>query len=217
MAGQRPTKPDPHGRILDAAERVFATLGFDGASLRHIVGDAKVNLPTVYYHFGSKKGLFLAVFNRRFEPVRDAHLLLLRQLDQDAAGHPLPVETIMDALVTPVLRLMTPATAKSLTIVQLMGRIITDPSPNMQALFHSLHKEVRSKFLELLQQSLPELPPLDLAWRFHLAMGSLAFTLCNPSRIPPEGKPPAAALDIQTVRAQMIGFFASGFRAPAVS
>lgn len=217
MADRRSTKSDPRRRILDAAERVFAALGFDGASLRHIVGDAKVNLPTVYYHFGSKKGLFLAVFNRRFEPVRDEHLRLLRQLELAAAGRPLPVEAILGALVTPALRLMTPATIRSLTIVQLMGRIITDPNPNMQALFHSLHKEVRSKFLELLQHSLPELPPLDLAWRFHLAMGSLAFTLCNPGRIPPEGTHPAAALDLHTVRAQMIGFFAPGFRAPAVS
>ena len=52
-------------RILDAAERLFAERGYDGASLRAITGQARVNLAAVNYHFRSKRALMRAVFARR--------------------------------------------------------------------------------------------------------------------------------------------------------
>ncbi|MBM3892065.1 MAG: helix-turn-helix transcriptional regulator, partial [Verrucomicrobia bacterium] len=66
-------------RILDAAEKAFADLGFEGASLRHIVQEARVNLATVYYYFKSKEGLMAAVFERRFGPLRNEHFEALQQ------------------------------------------------------------------------------------------------------------------------------------------
>ncbi|MFA5204994.1 MAG: TetR/AcrR family transcriptional regulator [Lentisphaeria bacterium] len=217
MPRPRSTKTDPSLQILDAAERVFAILGFDGASLRHIVQEAKVNLPTVYYHFGSKEGLFLAVFRRRFDPVRDEHLRQLRRLERAAAGRPLPVAVIMDALVAPSLHLMAGDATGNLAVTQLMGRIITDPNPNMQALFQKHFEGTRHKFLELLQHSCPDLPPLDVAWRFQLAIGAMAFTLCNPRQIPLADSAGRQAPDARTMRDQMVVFFATGFRAPATS
>jgi AcrR family transcriptional regulator len=58
-------KIDKKDHILDVAERVFSELGFDGASTRTISGEAGVNMAMLNYYFGSKEGLFLAVFNRK--------------------------------------------------------------------------------------------------------------------------------------------------------
>jgi AcrR family transcriptional regulator len=58
-------KTDKKDHILDVAERVFAEHGFDGASTRLISGEAGVNMAMLNYYFGSKEGLFLAVFERR--------------------------------------------------------------------------------------------------------------------------------------------------------
>ena len=77
-------------RILDAAERAFADSGFAGASLRCIVQDAGVNLATVYYYFESKKGLMQAVFKRRFGPMRQEQLELLRRYEAGAPSRELP-------------------------------------------------------------------------------------------------------------------------------
>jgi AcrR family transcriptional regulator len=58
-------KTDKKDHILDVAERVFAELGYDGASTRLISGEARVNMAMLNYYFGSKEGVFLAIFERR--------------------------------------------------------------------------------------------------------------------------------------------------------
>jgi AcrR family transcriptional regulator len=58
-------KTDKKDHILDVAERVFAELGYDGASTRLISGEANVNMAMLNYYFGSKEGVFLAIFERR--------------------------------------------------------------------------------------------------------------------------------------------------------
>ncbi|WP_428328015.1 TetR/AcrR family transcriptional regulator [Mucilaginibacter sp.] len=58
-------KIDKKDHILDVAERIFSDLGFDGASTRTISGEAGVNMAMLNYYFGSKEGLFLAVFERK--------------------------------------------------------------------------------------------------------------------------------------------------------
>ena len=58
-------KIDKKDHILDVAERVFSELGYDGASTHTISGEAGVNMAMLNYYFGSKEGLFLAVFNRK--------------------------------------------------------------------------------------------------------------------------------------------------------
>src|SRR6478735_8059124 len=58
-------KVDKKDHILDVAERVFAEQGYDGASTRMISGEAGVNMAMLNYYFGSKEGVFLAIFDRR--------------------------------------------------------------------------------------------------------------------------------------------------------
>jgi len=58
-------KIDKKDHILDVAERIFSNLGFDGASTRFISSEAGVNMAMLNYYFGSKEGLFLAVFDRK--------------------------------------------------------------------------------------------------------------------------------------------------------
>jgi AcrR family transcriptional regulator len=60
----RPRDGDPdetRREILRAAERAFAAGGFSGATTRQIAGEARVNVATLHYHFGGKKGLYRSV------------------------------------------------------------------------------------------------------------------------------------------------------------
>lgn len=63
MAANRssPTRPlDPQKRlaILEAAQKVFLSQGFAGATMDHVAAEAGVGKMTVYRHFGSKEALF---------------------------------------------------------------------------------------------------------------------------------------------------------------
>lgn len=55
------SSPDTRQQILRAALRLFAHRGYAGASVQAIVDAAKVTKPVLYYHFGSKEGLYSAL------------------------------------------------------------------------------------------------------------------------------------------------------------
>lgn len=54
-------------RILEAAEREFATQGFSGARLREIAATAGVQPALIHHYFGDKRGLYRAVFDHAME------------------------------------------------------------------------------------------------------------------------------------------------------
>lgn len=55
--------------LLSAGREVFARRGFDGASVRAITREAGANLGAVTYHFGCKRGLYVAVLIDGLTPM----------------------------------------------------------------------------------------------------------------------------------------------------
>ena len=51
-------------RILDAATEVFSARGFSAATMADIVEHSGASIGSIYHHFGGKKELFLAIFER---------------------------------------------------------------------------------------------------------------------------------------------------------
>lgn len=69
MAAQADVTPNRRGRrsreaVLDAAERVMASDGFDAATVARVVREAGVPMSSVYHYYGSKDGILLAVMER---------------------------------------------------------------------------------------------------------------------------------------------------------
>jgi len=212
----RASEQSRRDRILDAAEHAFAESGFAGASLRDIVREASVNLATVYYYFDSKNGLMEAVLKRRFGPLRAEQLELLSQFEQAARGRPLRVEKILEAMLLPPLRLATSPPDKHQTVTRLIGRIVAEPDGQTQRMLRGRRVEVRTAFLKAMQASLPKVPAPDLQWRMEFVWGALAFVMCNPRRLDEETNGVCNPMDVAKVVAEMIAFFAPGFRASAV-
>ena len=68
-----PTKGErTAGRILDAAEELFAERGYEAASLREIARRAGLQQPGLYNHFASKRDLYAAVLDRALAPMAEA-------------------------------------------------------------------------------------------------------------------------------------------------
>lgn len=57
--------------VLDAAERVMAEHGFEGATVARVVEEAGIPLSSVYHYYGSKDGILLAVMQRGAERFFD--------------------------------------------------------------------------------------------------------------------------------------------------
>lgn len=69
--------------ILDAAEELFAQLGFDGVPVREVAKRADVVLSLVTYHFPSKEQLIEAVITRRSDELNSARREHLRKFILD--------------------------------------------------------------------------------------------------------------------------------------
>src|SRR6202042_150198 len=74
-AGRRPGNADTRGEIVEAAKRVFAAKGYDGASLRAVAREAQVDPALVHHYFDGKASLFIAAMALPFDPraVQQGH------------------------------------------------------------------------------------------------------------------------------------------------
>ncbi|MFV0514386.1 MAG: TetR/AcrR family transcriptional regulator [Jhaorihella sp.] len=85
-------------RILDAAERVFAERGFDGATIRDIAAEAGVPAGLVHHHGGGKEELFRRTVMRRADELSALRLAALET--RKAAGPP-TLTAVLAAFVGP--------------------------------------------------------------------------------------------------------------------
>jgi AcrR family transcriptional regulator len=67
--GRRPGKPGTREAVLDAARRLFAARGYDGATVRDLARAAGVDPALVHHYFGTKQQLFLAVVGTPVDPA----------------------------------------------------------------------------------------------------------------------------------------------------
>ena len=74
--------------LIDAATRVFAQYGFDGATSRRLAAEAGVNQALISYHFGGKLGLYHAVFERLAATISERIAPVLAQAGRRLEGRP---------------------------------------------------------------------------------------------------------------------------------
>lgn len=71
--------PGSRERLLAAAVRQFAAKGYAATTVRDILRAAGVSAPFLYYHFGNKEGLFLALVQQGMEKIEAKRQLALAQ------------------------------------------------------------------------------------------------------------------------------------------
>lgn len=158
-------------RILDAAERLFATKGYHNTSLREITSAARVNLASVNYHFGSKEKLLKSVFERRLIPLNDLRFRLLDEIDEKSKReNRLPgVREILGAFVEPTLRRIEAGEGWR-EFSMLVGRALNDPDNIQEEPFLELVIPLFTRMFELLSRALPEIPGRILFLRLYFSI-----------------------------------------------
>lgn len=171
--------PDTRERILDAAERLFMAHGYEGTSMRHITGEAGVNLAAVNYHFGSKEALVQEVFRRRLDWLNDERMRVLNAMEAEADGKPLKPSQIVDGFFGTLLRMADDERRGGITFLRLLGRMLTDPSEFIRAFFAHEYSEVIDRYKEALFKALPDVPKAEIVWRFHFMLGATSYAIAG--------------------------------------
>jgi AcrR family transcriptional regulator len=201
-------------QILDAAERLFAARGFGDVSLRQIIGAAGVNLAAVHYHYGSKEALFREVVQRRMGPLNRERLDRLDEAQRQAGRRPASLEKILEAMIAPALRLSRDPRRGGEQFMRLLGRTLTDPDDQVQAMLLDQVKEVADRFKAAFRRALPGLPVGELFWRLHFSFGSMAHTLVHTQHIELLSEGLCDPRDTEGLIDRLVTFAAAGLRAP---
>src|SRR5580700_10818325 len=194
---------DTKVRILDAAEKLFGSNGFDATSLRDITTEAQVNLAAINYHFQSKDSLIDAVIQRRIEPVNQRRIEML-----DAAGPNPSIEQIVEAFVAPVLE------RDITTMVPLMGRVLATPDIFVMRVFKKHLTAVAARFAEVMAVALPQLTAAERMWRLIFMAGTMAHVLSWSHVLPEMTGGLCDPTDRKAVTARVVRFVAASLRAP---
>jgi AcrR family transcriptional regulator len=207
---------DTKARILEVAERLFMEHGFSATSLRMITGDAKVNLASVNYHFGSKEALIEAVFTRRLGPLNRERVKHLNELEAAAGGMPLSVEEIVEAFVMSALKLEEDNEDHGVVFLRLLGRTFSDPSSSFGSLLAKQYADVVVNYKRAFIKALPHLSEEDIVWRMHFMFGTMAYTNADMDAIHLiDSYVTADPLNQAAILKRVAKFLVAGFKAPA--
>ena len=193
-------------RIIEAAEELFVERGFAGTSLRAITAAARVNLGAVHYHFGSKEGLFEAVFHHRIEPIIQESLKRLDQLEAHVDRQPPQLEEILDAFLAPVLA------SEPGGVERLVGRLYAEPRSLVDPIIERLFTGLSERFLSAIARALGDVAEEELRWRFHFTVGAMLHAIVReePVGVGPAPSPTADGPEARLRR--LAAFAAAGIR-----
>jgi AcrR family transcriptional regulator len=170
-----PLPRDTHQRLLDAAEELFAKLGYDGTSLRQITQAAKANLAAVNYHHGNKESLYLEVIKRRLRQVNETRLADLAAAEASNAG-PVPLSQLLEIMAGPWFGLYGQGERSG---ARLLGRCLAEPLPFMEKFLAEEMQPVLARFAQAIRRHCPTVSPEDFLWRFSFVIGALQHALAT--------------------------------------
>ena len=210
--GRRPGRNDTRETILNAAERTFSACGFTGTSLRQLAEEAAVNQSLIFHYFGSKEGLYRAVFLRRGQQLVHDRLALLTNLEK-RDGEPPTVKDLVRAYLTPAFDLKRQGQA-GIHFLNLQARLHTEPTELTEDLRAALYDEPMQRYVAALQHAMPEIDARTLYWLMVFSIGAYLYTIADLHRMRVlSGEARDGGHDLDETLAQLIVFITGGLTA----
>jgi AcrR family transcriptional regulator len=204
---------DTSKRILDAAEVLFAEHGFAETSLRSITSKAKVNLAAVNYHFGSKKALIQAVFERFLTPFC---LELEQNLDEltEKRGLEASAEEVLTVLAKTMVSdadSNKKARKKLVVFMRLLGLGYSQAQGHLRKFIRENYRPTYARYVGLLHRSAPHVETNEFFWRLHFAIGATVFAVGSIDILSDISEhDTGTANSVEEVMAKLVHFLAQG-------
>jgi len=207
-AGTKPGKE----RILDAAERLFARHGFYGVSVRNITDAAEVDVALVNYHFGSKRELFAAVFQRRAEILNPERLARLEEVRRAALPGVPSLEDIINSFTYPLLERSARGGPGWKSYFALIAQVNNSPEWG-PVLMTQYFDPLVERLIAALREALPDCPLREIYWGYQFLTGALTITFAETGRIDKLSGGLCNSSDLDSVHERLPPYVAAGFRA----
>jgi len=175
-------KPNMREAILAAAEELFATNGFNAVSVRDIAQAAGANPGSVTYHFKTKDGLLLEIYQRHCVPMnhRRSELLEAAKRVRDLKDR---LEAIVRAYVLPAFSSGSDLAGGGVRFTRLRAIMSAEGNEVARKIIAQTFDDTSHAFIDAIHESLPHIPRTDIVWRSHFLLGALYYTLVTPERV----------------------------------
>jgi AcrR family transcriptional regulator len=207
-----PRTSETREQLLRAAERLFATRGFAGVSVRTIAAEAGVNWSLVGYYFRGKDGLLAEVYRRHCTTLNTERLRLLN----DARGAGATLESVIEAFVRPALAEIQDRHGET-TFSRLRAMLAAEDAPLLAQLVADNFDQSSQTFVAALRECLPTLPADEVLWRFHFMLGTIYYSASSPQRIKAFSRGRCNPADVDDTVRHLVPFLAAAFRSPAIT
>ena len=174
--------------IIDAAEILFANEAPDAVTVATITKQAgQRNQAAVHYHFGGRDGLLASIIDQHHARLDDVRFARLAELDAEAGGSSLTLETLAEVIVRPMVEEL--GTASGRAFLRIQGDRLAAGVQTGQ---------LAASMVEIGHRLIGVLPPAPEPWRAERAR--LAAVLVN-ARLAQEAMAPAGDATDPTVLA----------------
>src|SRR5882757_1467965 len=177
---RKATRRSPKGermraRILDTAELLFSTHGFEAVSQRDVADKAVIRIGLVTHHYPSKRSLFDAVAGRRAVELNRQRYERLEAITEPTVGN------ILDAFFVPLIDLVDHGGPGRVAYTRLISKLVY--SDIGIAADSRYYKEIVHRFLAALEEVLSEVDKLSVARGFLSSIDVLLISLFIPGRL----------------------------------
>lgn len=163
-----------------AAEAEFADHGFDGVSVRQIALRADVPVALINYHYGSKEGLYRAIFEMRAPMIIDQRMAGLRLAEMEP-DQERKVEMIVKAVLVPNLHMR--STEKNSSYARILAREVADPKSHHRKVIGEFFDPVAYRVTEALHKAMPDRTIEEIHWGYQAMLGVMVYTMADTGRI----------------------------------
>jgi len=208
----KPIKQDTKERILDVSEALFANSSFASVSVRTVTKKAEVNLSAVNYYFGSKQGLFQAVYIRRATLMNHERLHLLQEASDRAMTErrTVTVRELINAMLTPPIFWLCDEQKGFSVYIRFLARAYLEEASDMENVLRQ-EVDVFDKFVPFFQKIRPELDKKDIYWRIHFIMGAMHHTINHLDRMSSLSHEACKLEQADKMRDRIVDFCSEGF------
>ena len=201
-------------RILDAAERVFAERGFDGATLRDIASLAGAPVGLVHHHGGGKEELFRQIVARRADELSE---LRLAALEARAAAEPLTLPSVLECFFGPYLERAASGGPQWLAYARVVAHVSADPRWKEITARH--FDPTAGRFIDAIAALFPQAERRKIATGFVYSVSAMLALLTSRWRIGAlnraEEDGHAQPVDFENDLRELLAFCAAGIKANA--
>ena len=197
--------------ILDAAETVFATSSFSGASMREIADKAGVAQALIHYHFNNKEQLYEEVIARRSGEINRLRELRLTALFENEKTPRL--ENIVDVLLRPTIEVGHRVENSTNSFARILVSTANSSDEFSSKLAERYYDPIAKQFIAAFEKATPGLDHKNAVWAYMFAIGVGMTMMAQTGRPQRLSGGLCDDTDIESMLARVIPFITAGIRA----